>query len=137
MAKLLYYLASAAYFTADSHQPQLHTQTSFFQVLLLLDLSHSFFSFSAIHHLPFLYLHVCMCAELLQLCPTLCDPMDCSPPGSSVRGIFQARILEWAAISFPHSLVKLLFLKIKQKIISLGEDTEKSELLCIADRNVK
>ena len=86
MAKLLYYLASAAYFTADSHQPQLHTQTSFFQVLLLLDLSHSFFSFSAIHHLPFLYLHVCMCAELLQLCPTLCDPMDCSPPGSSIHG---------------------------------------------------
>ena len=34
-----------------------------------------------------------------QLCPTLCDPMDCSPPGSSVHGIFQARILEWGAIS--------------------------------------
>ena len=33
-------------------------------------------------------------------CLTLCDPMDCSPPGSSVRGIFQARILEWDAISF-------------------------------------
>ena len=34
-----------------------------------------------------------------QLCSTLCDPMDCSPPGSSVHGILQARILEWAAIS--------------------------------------
>ena len=33
-------------------------------------------------------------------CPTLGDPMDCSPPGSSVRGIFRARILEWVAISF-------------------------------------
>ena len=33
-------------------------------------------------------------------CPTLCDPMDCSPPGSSVHGIFQARVLEWVAISF-------------------------------------
>ena len=33
-----------------------------------------------------------------QSCPTLCDPMDCSPPGSSVRGILQARILEWVAI---------------------------------------
>ena len=33
-----------------------------------------------------------------QLCPTLCDPMDCSPPGSSVHGILQARILEWVAI---------------------------------------
>ena len=35
-----------------------------------------------------------------QLCPTLCDPMDCSPPGSSVHGILQARILEWVAIPF-------------------------------------
>ena len=35
-----------------------------------------------------------------QLCPTLCDPMDCSPPGSSVYRIPQARILEWVAISF-------------------------------------
>ena len=36
---------------------------------------------------------------VIQLCPTLCDPMDCSPPGSSVYGILQARILEWVAIS--------------------------------------
>ena len=35
-----------------------------------------------------------------QLCPTLCDPMDCSLPGSSVHGILQGRILEWIAISF-------------------------------------
>ena len=35
-----------------------------------------------------------------QSCPTLCDPMNCSPPGSSVHGIFRARILEWVAISF-------------------------------------
>ena len=35
-----------------------------------------------------------------QSCPTLCDPMDCRLPGSSVHGIFQARILEWVAISF-------------------------------------
>ena len=40
----------------------------------------------------------CVCAKLLQSCPTLCDPVDCSPPGSSVRGIFQARILEWVAL---------------------------------------
>ena len=38
-------------------------------------------------------------SEVAQLCPTLCEPMDCSPPGSSVRGIFQARVLEWVAIS--------------------------------------
>ena len=35
---------------------------------------------------------------VIQSCPTLCDPMDCSPPGSSVHGILQARILEWVAI---------------------------------------
>ena len=40
-----------------------------------------------------------MC-EITQLCLTLCDPMDCSLPDSSVHGIFQARILEWGAISF-------------------------------------
>ena len=39
-------------------------------------------------------------AKLLQSCPSLCDPIDCSPPGSSVHGIFQARVLEWGAIAF-------------------------------------
>ena len=39
-------------------------------------------------------------SEVTQSCPTLCDPMDCGLPGSSVCGIFQARILEWVAISF-------------------------------------
>ena len=41
-----------------------------------------------------------MCAKLLQSCLTLCDPMDCSLPGSSVHGISQARTLEWVALSF-------------------------------------
>ena len=39
-------------------------------------------------------------SEFTQSCPTLCVPMDCSLPGSSIHGIFQARILEWVAISF-------------------------------------
>ena len=39
-------------------------------------------------------------AKLLQLCPTLCDPIDGSPPGSTIPGILQARTLEWVAISF-------------------------------------
>ena len=39
-------------------------------------------------------------SEVAQSCPTLCDPVDCSPPGFSVHGILQARILEWIAISF-------------------------------------
>ena len=40
---------------------------------------------------------LCVCL-VTQLCPTLCGPMDCSPPGSSAHGIFQAKILEWGAI---------------------------------------
>ena len=39
-----------------------------------------------------------MCAKALQLCLTLCDPMDCSPPGFSVLGILQARILGWVVM---------------------------------------
>ena len=39
-------------------------------------------------------------SEVTQLCPTLHDPMDCSLPGSSIHGIFQARVLEWGAIAF-------------------------------------
>ena len=38
--------------------------------------------------------------EVIQWCPTLCDPMDCSLPGASLHGILQARVLEWVAISF-------------------------------------
>ena len=40
----------------------------------------------------------CMPAKLLQSCPTLCDPVDCSPPGSSVHVMLQARVLEWVAM---------------------------------------
>ena len=39
-------------------------------------------------------------SEVVQSCPTLCDLMDCSLPGSSIHGIFQARVLEWGAIAF-------------------------------------
>ena len=42
-----------------------------------------------------------MHVKLFQLCLTLCDPKDCSLPGSSIHGMFQARILEWVAISSP------------------------------------
>ena len=46
---------------------------------------------------------VAAAAKSLQSCPTLCDTMDCSLPGSSIHGIFQARLLEWAAIAFSTS----------------------------------
>ena len=46
---------------------------------------------------------LCVCL-VVQSCPTLCDPVVCSPPGSSIHGILQARILEWFAISFSRDL---------------------------------
>ena len=48
-------------------------------------------------------LNAAAAAKLLQLCPTLCDPIDGSPPGSPVPGILQARPLEWVAISFSNA----------------------------------
>ena len=48
-------------------------------------------------------------SEVAQSCPTLSNSMDCSPPGSSVQGIFQARVLEWVAIAFSGCLVAKLF----------------------------
>ena len=57
--------------------------------------------------------------EVTQLCPTLCDPMDGSLPGSVVRGIFQARILEWAAISFSRGS---------------SQHRDRTRVSCIADR---
>ena len=57
-------------------------------------------SFPPFLPLPLFFLFkIGMHAKSLQSCPTLCDSMDCSPPGSSVHGIFQARILEWVAMS--------------------------------------
>ena len=41
-------------------------------------------------------------SEVAQSCLTLRDPMDCSPPGSSIHGIFQAGVLEWGAVAFSH-----------------------------------
>ena len=46
-------------------------------------------------------------SEVAQSCPTLCDPMDCSLPGSSIHGIFQARVLEWGAIAFSAAVPRL------------------------------
>ena len=53
-------------------------------------------------------------AKSLQLCPTLCDPIDGSPPGSPIPGIFQARVLEWVAISFSNASKW----KVKVKLLS-------------------
>ena len=55
-------------------------------------------------------------SEVAQLCPTLSDPMDCSLPGSSIHGIFQARILEWGAIAFSMTNLDSIF---KSRYITL------------------
>ena len=49
-------------------------------------------------------------SEVAQSCPTLCDPKDCSLPGSSIHGIFQARVLEWDAIALSVILANYMFL---------------------------
>ena len=49
-------------------------------------------------------------SEVAQSCPTLCNPMDCSLQGSSVHGIFQARILEWGAIAFSGKNIYFAFI---------------------------
>ena len=58
-------------------------------------------------------------SEVSQSCPALCGPMDCSLPGSAIHGIFQARILEWAAISFSRGS---------------SQPRDRTRVFCIADR---
>ena len=66
-------------------------------------------------------------SEVPQSCPTLSDPMDCSLPGSSVHGIFQARVLEWVASAFSSKSLQT---------INAGECVEKREHSCTVDGNV-
>ena len=53
-------------------------------------------------------------SEVAQLCPTLCDPMDGSLPGSTVHGVFQARVLEWVAIAF--SAMDMSLTKLQERV---------------------
>ena len=63
-------------------------------------------------------------SEVAQLCPTFSDPLDCSLPGSSVHGIFQARVLEWGAIAFSSvSDHELLIAKFRLKLKEVGKTT--------------
>ena len=58
---------------------------------------------------------VTICSDFVlvaQSCPILCDPMDCSPSGSSVHGILQAKILQWVAISFSAVILELPLKKV-------------------------
>ena len=76
--------------------------------MYLLPLSNIFF------HGDYNFLAAAAATKLLQLCPTLCDPIDCSPPVSPIPGTLQTRILEWVAISFSNAWKW----KVKGKLLS-------------------
>ena len=65
-------------------------------------------------------------SEVAQSCPTLSDPMDCSLPGSSVHGIFQARVLEWGAIAFSKDLTYCRATELEPQLLSPRATTKES-----------
>ena len=89
-------------------------------------------------------------SEVAQSCPTLSDPMDCSPPGSSIHEIFQARVLEWGAIAFSELIIREMQIKTTMRYhltpvrmaiikslqtINAGEGVEKREHSCTVGGN--
>ena len=83
-------------------------------------------------------------SEVTQLCPTLSNPMDCSLPGSSIHGIFQARVLEWGAIAFSVKSCQFYLLNISQispftvltpvqtSVVISPPDDCRSSLMCLS-----
>ena len=67
--------------------------------------------------------------EVTQSCLTLSDPMDCSPPGSSIHAIFQARVLEWGAIAFSGHISNTVFFFWKGLWIELAFISQRAALL--------
>ena len=74
----------------------------------------------AIYSLFVLYTTAAAAAKSLQSCPTLCDPIDGSPPGSPVPGILQARTLEWSAIAFSMYFIQLHLIQCGDSNLSCG-----------------
>ena len=68
-------------------------------------------------------------SEVTQSCLTFCDPIDCSPPGSSTHGILQARVLEWVAIVFSEGIMKALDLQLSQTEIVGNQPGELQEMV--------
>ena len=63
-------------------------------------------------------------SEIAQSCPTLSDPTDCSPPGSSIHGIFQARVLEWVAVVFSKDRYRYIDINMMYIIIHIWKVTQ-------------
>ena len=78
-------------------------------------------------------------SEVAQSCPTLSNPMDCSPAGSSIHGIFQARVLEWGAIAFSYTNVNFVTFQREIQYVMLNYRylliQRTLELLCYTIRN--
>ena len=70
-------------------------------------------------------------SEFAPSCPTLSQPMDCSPPGSSVHGTLQARVLEWVAISFSEIMNEIV-VKGYTQLVSIGDYLRFKNELCSA-----
>ena len=66
--------------------------------------------------------------EVIQSCATLSDPMDCSLPGSSVHGIFQARVLEWVAIAFSEYDYRSILILIRKMILQTAHLKQSSSV---------
>ena len=81
------------------------------------------------------YCNSCVCVWVAQLCPALCDSVDCSPPGSSVLGIIQSRILEWVAIPFSNSnsytLIKKKWCKIALQFVLVSAVKWSDSPVCV------
>ena len=88
----------------------------------------SLFLYGSLYSLWLCLLTAAAAAKLLQSCPTLCDPTDSSPPGSSIPGIFQARILEWVAISFSNACMHAKSLQSCLTVQPYGQ--QPTRLLC-------
>ena len=85
------WISRSSMFSREARNLNFHERTLFFLKTLPVKV---YFSNHVIYSIKF---SVCVCA---QSCPTLCNPLDYSPPGSSVHGIFQAGVLAWVTISF-------------------------------------
>ena len=69
-------------------------------------------------------------SEVAQSCLTLSDPMDCSLPGSSIHGIFQARVLEWVAIAFSEMMVEEYYFLSAPKVLAIPQAFKLDLLQC-------
>ena len=97
------YFGSFFYFEENIFTPIARRVNSHPFLMQFWEIQPLFFTLKSLNSIVFMFLRSLIKergSEVVQSCPTLCDPMDCSLPGFSMHGIFQARILEWFAISF-------------------------------------